>query len=129
MQEHGALIIDCDKVGHEVYKVGKPCYFRLIEAFGERIIAENKEIDRKILGGIVFANPVRDIYLQKKNIVTIIIIIILKAELEKLNGIVWPAMADDIKVIIGNAKEDIVVVEAAILLKAGWEKLCHEVSF
>lgn len=47
--------------------------------------------------------------------------------MEKLNGIVWPAMAESIKNVIQNVKEDVVVVEAAVLLKAGWEKLCHEV--
>lgn len=48
-------------------------------------------------------------------------------QLEKLNGIVWPAIAEELSAIIRAAKEEIVVVEAAILSKAGWEKLCHEV--
>lgn len=48
-------------------------------------------------------------------------------QLEKLNGIVWPAIAEEVKAIIRSSKEEVVVIEAAILLKAGWEKLCHEV--
>lgn len=50
-------------------------------------------------------------------------------QLEKLNSIVWPCIFDEVKNLISTAKEEIVVVEAAILLKAGWEQLCHEVFF
>lgn len=59
LQQHGAEIINCDTIAHEVYKQGKPCYTALIEAFSDKIVAENGEIDRKILGGIVFSDPVR----------------------------------------------------------------------
>lgn len=58
LQEFGAKIIDCDKVGHDIYKMGKPCYYKLIEEFGDRIVGENGEVDRKVLGGIVFSDPV-----------------------------------------------------------------------
>lgn len=58
LQELGALIIDCDKIGHNVYKLGKPCYKLLVEHFGEEILDENREVNRKVLGGIVFKDPV-----------------------------------------------------------------------
>lgn len=70
LQKHGAKIIDCDKVGHDIYKMGKPCYYKLIEEFGERIVGAHGEVDRKVLGGIVFSDPVRSktcICLPKKN--------------------------------------------------------------
>lgn len=58
LQKHGAKIIDCDKVGHDIYKMGKPCYYKLIEEFGDGIVGENGEVDRRVLGGIVFSDPV-----------------------------------------------------------------------
>lgn len=36
-------------------------------------------------------------------------------------------MAEEVKDVIKTAKENVVVVEAAILLTAGWQKFCHEV--
>lgn len=62
LQEHGAKIIDCDKVGHDVYKKGKPCHLKLVEVFGEKILTEDGEINRKVLGGIVFSDPVSKMF-------------------------------------------------------------------
>lgn len=58
MERHGAKIINCDNIAHEVYKAGKPCHTTLVQAFGNTIVAQNGEIDRRVLGGIVFADPV-----------------------------------------------------------------------
>lgn len=58
LQDHGAKIIDCDKVGHDVYKPHKPCYNNLIKAFGEKILSPDGEVNRKVLGSIVFSDPV-----------------------------------------------------------------------
>lgn len=54
----GAAHIDCDKVAHELYQGGKPCYTAIKETFGERVIGEDGEINRKVLGSIVFHNKV-----------------------------------------------------------------------
>lgn len=51
--------INCDIIGHESYKPGKPCYKLIVEHFGDVVLASNGEIDRKVLGGIVFKDPVR----------------------------------------------------------------------
>lgn len=106
LEQHGAKIVNCDKVAHDVYKRGKPCYNILVKEFGEKIVSEDGEVNRKVLGGIVFSDP---------------------KMLEKLNSIVWPCIADDVRSIIEEAKEEVVVVEAAVLLMAGWQNLCHEV--
>lgn len=47
--------------------------------------------------------------------------------MEKLNSIVWPSIADEVNEIVRKASEKVVVVEAAILTKAGWQAYCHEV--
>lgn len=39
----------------------------------------------------------------------------------------WPSIADEVEKVIKTVRGEVVVIEAAILLKAGWEKLCHEV--
>ncbi|CAG9860581.1 unnamed protein product [Phyllotreta striolata] len=102
----GAETINCDLIGHDCYKPGKPCYEELIREFGQQIIAENGEIDRKVLGSIVFK---------------------CKEDLEKLNKIVWPHIAIEVKNIIKNSSAKVIVIEAAVLLLAGWDNMCHEV--
>lgn len=49
-------IIDCDLIAREVVIRGRPAYNKLVRAFGERILDQDKNIDRKILGGIIFAD-------------------------------------------------------------------------
>ncbi|XP_062578429.1 bifunctional coenzyme A synthase-like [Saccostrea cucullata] len=50
--------------------------------------------------------------------------------MQTLNGLVWPEIArmatEEIRQ-YGKEGKTIVVLEAAILLKAGWETMCHEV--
>ena len=44
--------------GHEVYLKGTSCFKTLVDQFGDRIIGDDGEVDRKVLGSIVFSNPV-----------------------------------------------------------------------
>ncbi|CAG9827442.1 unnamed protein product [Diabrotica balteata] len=106
MENLGAQIINCDLIAHELYKTGKPCYKKIVGHFGKKVVAENGEIDRKVLGGIVFTN---------------------KDELNTLNELVWPAIAEEVQTIIGISKAKVIVVEGAVLLTAGWQNMCHEV--
>lgn len=58
LENLGAHVISADGVGHSVYKSGKPCYGELLEHFGRQILSENGEVNRKVLGEIVFKDPV-----------------------------------------------------------------------
>ncbi|XP_018558851.1 LOW QUALITY PROTEIN: bifunctional coenzyme A synthase [Lates calcarifer] len=105
----GAVWIDCDKLGHEVYQTGTAAYHRVIEEFGSDILNEDKTINRRALGRKVFGNQER---------------------LKALTNIVWPEIALLVKHIISQAKEEgkqVCVVDAAVLLEAGWTDMVHEV--
>lgn len=56
LKELGAVVIDTDEIAKEITKPGKDAYCEIIKTFGEDILLDNKEIDRKKLGGIVFSN-------------------------------------------------------------------------
>lgn len=58
MELHGAEIINCDLVGHDVYKPGTNCHKLVTEHFGKNILTPDGEINRKELGAVVFNNPV-----------------------------------------------------------------------
>ncbi|XP_074659006.1 bifunctional coenzyme A synthase-like [Tubulanus polymorphus] len=105
----GAAVIDCDKLGHQSYARGSAAYQQIIEQFGSSVVADDETIDRKILGSIVFTN---------------------KDQLKALNDIVWPAIKDLIKTELLHYKQKgqiVVILDAAILLEAGWDSMCHEV--
>ena len=99
----GAVVIDADKIGHEIYRPGTEGFRRVVEAFGPRVVAADGTVDRGALGAIVFADP---------------------AALGRLNALVHPLIGDEIRRRIAAARaEDArrpIVVEAAIMLEAGW---------
>lgn len=52
--EKGYKLIDADKIAREVVEIDKPAYLKIVEEFGESILLEDKTIDRKALGNIIF---------------------------------------------------------------------------
>lgn len=52
--ELGFTVLDSDKIVHEGYNIGSVLYFEVINIFGEKILKEDKTIDRQKLGSIVF---------------------------------------------------------------------------
>jgi len=109
LAEKGAIIIDADKIGHEAYKPYTKTWQELRDAFGDGILKKNGEIDRKRLGEIVFADP---------------------DTLIRLNRIVHPRMREMVREEIDCLKGkvvDVVVLEAAVLIEAGWTDMVDEV--
>lgn len=103
VSELGASVIDADRVGHDVYLPGSEGFRLVREAFGDGIVAADGTIDRKALGARVFADP---------------------AQLARLNALVHPLIGAEIRRRIDAARaaapERPIVVEAAIMLEAGW---------
>ena len=116
--------IDADSVAHSIYTPGSQAVLNVVDAFGKDILVQQDdgeedstapmEIDRKKLGEIVFAE---------------------RSAMAKLEAIVWPhvktLITDEIdiqrqkwtKECIASNKRPIVVLEAAVLLDAGWDDL------
>ena len=105
----GASIISADQVGHEAYTPNTEAWEQVVAAFGDDILQDDGEIDRRKLGAVVFSDP---------------------GQLEKLNQIMHPRMArmvaDKIEELCDQGVE-VVVVEAALLFEAGWDSLVEEV--
>ncbi|KAB2972208.1 dephospho-CoA kinase [Streptomyces sp. SS1-1] len=57
--EHGAVLIDADRIAREVVAPGTPGLAAVVEAFGEDVLAADGSLDRPRLGAIVFADPER----------------------------------------------------------------------
>lgn len=54
--EHGAVVVDADKIAREVVEPGTPALKRIAEEFGSGVIAPDGSLDRAALGAIVFAD-------------------------------------------------------------------------
>src|ERR1041384_6446297 len=59
LAELGCATFDADKIAHLVMEPGREAYNDIVREFGEEILAADGSIDRKKLGPIVFANPLR----------------------------------------------------------------------
>jgi len=109
LRELGARVIDADKVAHQLYQPGTPAFDEVVRAFGREIVGEKGEIDRKSLGRKVFGNP---------------------QALKRLNAILHPRIARRIEEILEGWRGEgvrVAVVEAALLLEAGWAPLVDRV--
>jgi dephospho-CoA kinase len=53
----GAVIVDADRIAREVVEPGTPGLARIVEAFGEGVLAPDGSLDRAALAAVVFAEP------------------------------------------------------------------------
>ncbi|TGB04089.1 dephospho-CoA kinase [Halobacillus salinus] len=53
-QEFDIPVIDADQLSRDVVEPGQKAYEEIVRTFGERVLHDNGEIDRKALGSIIF---------------------------------------------------------------------------
>ena len=109
LAELGAVIIDADKLGHELLQPGSPAYQEVAAAFGKDVLGVGGEIDRDKLGQLVFADA---------------------AALAQLNRIMHPKMYKIARERIEQYHKQgtkVAVLEAALLVEAGWTPLVDQV--
>lgn len=94
LAERGAVIVDADQIARDLQSAGSPVLDRMAERFGAHIIDDDGSLDRGAVAAIVFGDSVDA-----------------RQALADLNGIVHPAMQDEIKrQIAAHAGTDRVVV-------------------
>ena len=103
LAELGAEVIDADKVAHDVMRAGTSAHARIVESFGPTMLNREGEIDRVLLGRLVFADP---------------------EALARLEAIVHPATLEAINQRIGATSAGVVVVEAIKLIEVGMADAC-----
>jgi dephospho-CoA kinase len=57
--EHGAVLIDADRIAREVVEPGTPGLAAVVRAFGPEVLTGDGSLDRPKLGAIVFADPAK----------------------------------------------------------------------
>jgi dephospho-CoA kinase len=57
LAEHGAVIVDADRIAREVVEAGTPGLAAVVAEFGEQVLAADGSLDRPSLAAVVFADP------------------------------------------------------------------------
>jgi len=109
--KYGGRIVSGDAFGHEALR--RPdIKEQVIRRWGQEILNDQGEVDRRRLGAIVFADP---------------------KERQALETLVFPWIEKRIDEEIARARNDsqanFVVLDAAIMLEAGWAKRCDKIVF
>lgn len=98
------VIVDADKIARKMSNIGTLYYKEVVNMFGEGIVKENLEIDRKLLAEIIFND-------DKKR--------------QELNSITFKYVVDEIKNKIKlNSDKNIIVIDAPLLFESGLDKIC-----
>ena len=105
LAEHGAIVIDADRVAREIVEPGQPALAEIADRFGPDVIEKSGALDRAGLAAIVFHDT---------------------TALADLNAITHPRVAERTEELISNAPEDsIVVYDMPLLvendLAEGWD--------
>ena len=107
-KNYQATVCEADKMAHKLQMPGERCYERIVEHFGSEILDDEKEIDRKKLGAIVFADA---------------------EELQFLNQMIHPEVKRDFLERIQSERmkgTTLLIFEAALLLEEHYEEICDE---
>ncbi|MGE5576881.1 MAG: dephospho-CoA kinase [Syntrophothermus sp.] len=102
LAELGATVIDADAIAREVVEPGRPAWREIVGRFGETVLGPGRALDRRRLGGIVFAD---------------------ERAREDLNRIVHPRVAEEMRrraTAAGKAGARVVVLDIPLLFEAGW---------
>ena len=110
LKELGAIIIDADKIAHEVVKKGLPAWQAIVKEFGKEVLLDNQEINRPFLGDIVFNDP------EKRDI---------------LNRIVHPFVQIEMSSRLGDLEEkqpdSVVFLDVPLLIESNMHQSLKEI--
>ena len=106
LRDRCAETIDADLVYRDLIQPGRPLHARLVERWGEKIVAADGTIDRRALGAIVFSDP---------------------EQLADLDRLTHPAIRERIDELFEAATARVVAIDAVKLIESGHADRCDAV--
>ncbi|HEV2250300.1 MAG TPA: dephospho-CoA kinase, partial [Candidatus Limnocylindria bacterium] len=107
LRDLGARVLDADAIARDEQSRGTTGYSAIVQQFGTAVLDEDKEVDRRKLAAIVFADPRR---------------------LEQLERILHPrVIARILEARTMLSDEEILVVEAIKLVETSLRSLCDRI--
>ncbi len=108
LRAYSTYIVDCDFIAHDIIQKGKPAYDELIDFFGDTILDDERNINRKALGSIAFSDS---------------------EKVKVLNSITHKYIVKKIMLQIEKAKNkySYILIDAPLLIEADLHKVVDEV--
>lgn len=109
--KYGATVCQADEVAKKLQKKGTDCHRAIVEHFSADILDPKGELNREKLAQIIFTD---------------------KEERAVLNGIVHPAVKEEIRKIIKKEERkhtSLFLLEAALLIDDHYEQICDEIWY
>ena len=97
LREEGLTVIDADEIARSLLRRGQEAYRMVVEAFGEGILRDGGEVDRRKLGRLVFSDP---------------------SKRKRLEEILHPLIEEEIEDRLRRAQGD-VVIDSPLLIERG----------
>ena len=111
-KKYSVRVIQLDQAAHLLMEPGQPCYEKIVERFGRKILAPDETIDRKLLYQETFPD---------------------RQKVEELNKIVHPLVKEYVREQIRIETEadriPFLVIEAALLLEDHYEEICDTIWY
>lgn len=104
--EKGAYHIDSDVVYHELIAPGQPLLAKLVDHFGDSILAKDGSLDRKALGAIVFSDA---------------------GKLQELDTLTHPVIVAEVDRRAFAIEDGVVILDAVKLIESGHYEVCDAV--
>ena len=105
------FVVSADEIGRAEQRSGNEAFLKIVESFGEKVIAADGELDRKLLAEIIYHDD------EKRDLI---------------NSIVHPLVKTRILEQIRKAEKSGIsyfVIESALLIEAGYVDICDELWF
>lgn len=102
----GIAVVDADIVSRQVVMPGSPCLQAIAEHFGEELLTETSELNRKALRQRIFSDS---------------------EEKAWLNNLLHPAIREEILAQLEQASSRYVILSAPLLLENNLDKYCQRV--
>lgn len=105
------VFLHCDEIAHELMLPGRNAYKDIVETFGKKVLCEDGTINRSELYLAAFPT----------------------GRVEELNACVHPRVREYVEDTIKRLKQEnysgYVLIEAALLLEAGYRDICDEIWY
>ncbi|MDD4923615.1 MAG: dephospho-CoA kinase [Dehalococcoidales bacterium] len=108
LAELGAVVLDADKIGHEIFATDAEVRQEIVDNFGKQVLDQKGQINRKKLADVVFKD---------------------RESLIKLNLITHPPIYRRLQSILEAYQRqgiEVVVIDAPLLIEAGWSTRVDE---
>ena len=110
LREHGCHVLDADLTAREVVAKGSDGLKSVVRVFGDDVLTESGDLDRKKMGSIVFADETKR---------------------RSLNSIIHPLVLESqdrwIKAVESNDPDGIAIIDAALMIESGGYKRFNKI--